>query len=172
MRYSYVLIACWLGLLPAIVGAQQPKSIAIPPHVSQVFTRYCVDCHGRDNSEADINLEQLATLETSEQLDLLNRVQDQLFFKTMPPADSRQPSDEDRTPLVSWLRSELRKHNASKLDEKLRYPAYGNYVDHDLLFGGSVSGWSVPRFLPSECSMSFSYKGANETTSGCRDSRA
>lgn len=138
MRYSSALIACWLGLLPAVVVSQQPKSISIPPQVSRAFTRYCADCHGKENSEADIDLEKLGTLETNEQLDLLNRVQDQLFFKTMPPADSPQPSGEDRTPLVSWLRSELRKHNASKLDEKLRYPAYGNYVEHDSLFDGSV----------------------------------
>jgi hypothetical protein len=138
MRSSCILIACSLGLLPAIVRAQQPKSIAIPSHVSQAFSRYCADCHREDNSEADIDLGKLATLGTSEQLDLLNRIQDQLFFHTMPPADSRQPSEEDRTPLVSWLRSELRKQGASKLDEKLRYPAYGNYIEHDLLFGGSV----------------------------------
>lgn len=138
MRYSYVLIACWLGLLPAFLHAQQPESIAIPPHVSQIFTRYCADCHGKEHNEADIDLGKLATLKKSAQLDLLNRVQDQLFFKTMPPADSRQPSEADRMPLVNWLRSELRKHGASKLDEKLSYPAYGNYVEHELLFGEKV----------------------------------
>lgn len=138
MRNSCILIACWLGLLPALVQAEQTKSIDLPAHVRQAFTRYCADCHGPETSEADINLEKLAKLETSEQLELLNRVQDQLFFKTMPPSDSPQPSAEDRTPLVNWLRSELRKHNASKLDEKLRYPAYGNYVQHELLFDGSI----------------------------------
>jgi hypothetical protein len=138
MRYSWILCACWLGLMPEIVQAQQPQTIEVPSHVQQAITRYCTDCHNKDSSEADIDLEQLATLETSEQLDLLNRVQDQLFFKTMPPSDSRQPSEAERGPLVSWLRSELRKHKASKLDEKLRYPAYGNYVDHELLFDGSV----------------------------------
>lgn len=137
MRYSSILIACWLGILPSFVQAQQPR-IAVPAYVSQAFTRYCADCHSKDNSEADVDLGKLASLETSEQLELLNRVQDQLFFKTMPPADSRQPSEEDRGPLVNWLRSELRTHKASKLDEKLRYPAYGNYVEHELLFSGGV----------------------------------
>ncbi|QDU28814.1 hypothetical protein ETAA8_39190 [Anatilimnocola aggregata] len=138
MRYSYFLLACCLALLPAVVHAQAQESIAIPPHVSQAFLRYCGECHGNETSEADINLAKLVTLETSEQLELLNRVQDQLFFRTMPPTDSRQPSEEDRTSLVNWLRGELRKHGASKLDEKLRYPAYGNYVEHELLFGGKV----------------------------------
>ncbi|MBL8827456.1 MAG: DUF1588 domain-containing protein [Planctomycetaceae bacterium] len=138
MRFSWNLFACWLGLLPVIVQAQQPQNIDIPAHVRHAFARYCADCHGKENSEADIDLEKLSTLETNEQLELLNRVQDQLFFKTMPPADTRQLSEADRGPLVNWLRSELRKHKASKLDEKLRYPAYGNYVDHELLFGGSV----------------------------------
>lgn len=137
-QHFYAVIACWLGLLPAFVVAQQPKSVTIPPHVTQVFKRSCAECHGQESSEADIDLGKLATLETSEQLELLNRIQHQLFFKTMPPADSRQPSDEDRATLVNWLRIELRKHGASKLDEKLRYPAYGNYVEHEPLFDGSV----------------------------------
>ena len=34
------------------------------------------------------------------------------------------------------MSTELSKHNASKLEEKLRLPAYGNYVDHDKLFSG------------------------------------
>ena len=34
------------------------------------------------------------------------------------------------------MSTELNKHNASKLEEKLRLPAYGNYVDHDKLFSG------------------------------------
>ena len=41
--------------------------------------------------------------------------------------------------MASWLRDELRAHNASKLDEKLRQPAYGNFVDHDKLFGGEIT---------------------------------
>ena len=139
MRYSYFLIALGLSCLTPLARAEQPQAIAIPPQVSQALARYCVDCHGKETSEADIDFSKLSTLGTAEQLDWLNRVQDQLFFGTMPPADADQLKAEDRGPLVNWIRAELRKRGASKLDEKLRYPAYGNYVDHAQLFvGGSI----------------------------------
>ena len=34
------------------------------------------------------------------------------------------------------MSGELRAHNAAKLDDKLRKPAFGNYVDHEKLFSG------------------------------------
>ncbi|WP_425613665.1 DUF1588 domain-containing protein [Anatilimnocola sp. NA78] len=139
MRIPVLLVVGWLATswLPAFA---QPavRAIAIPTQVSQVLLRHCADCHGKETSEGEVNLSDLATLSLDGQLDLLNRVQDQLFYRTMPPADARQLTDAERAPLVNWLRAELRKHGASKLDEKLRYPAYGNYVDHDLLFSGAV----------------------------------
>jgi hypothetical protein len=69
---------------------------------------------------------------------LLNRAQDQLFFGLMPPDDAEQPSEAELALLAGWLRGELRRHNASKLDDKLRYPDYGNYVDHEALFSGEI----------------------------------
>ena len=65
-------------------------------------------------------------------------MQEQLFFGLMPPKDADQPSRNDRDTLASWLRSELQAQSASRLDEKLREPAFGNYVDHVKLFDGSV----------------------------------
>lgn len=118
-------------------GQETASSLAIPPNVSGVLTRYCAECHGDASGEGDVNLSGFSALSIGGQLDLLNKVQDQLFFKTMPPPDAKQPSDDERTLLTGWLRAELRKHGASKLDEKLRYPAYGNYIDHEVLFGAA-----------------------------------
>lgn len=140
MRLPFV-IALILGFaVPATaLGATASDSIKLPSEVSAILTRYCVDCHGAEKGEGDVQLESLASLTLAGQLELLNRVQDQLFFSTMPPAESLQPGNDERTKLASWLRTELRKHGASKLDDKLRYPAYGNYVDHDLLFHGTMT---------------------------------
>ncbi len=35
--------------------------------------------------------------------------------------------------------SELRSRNAAKFEEKLRYPAYGNSVNHEQLFSGKIT---------------------------------
>lgn len=139
MRIPILIVSLLAGALPTVAHGRTPSPpLAMPAEVSAVLTRYCVDCHGTQNGEGDVHLGNLASLTPGGQLDLLNRVQDQLFFRTMPPADAPQPRDDERALLATWLRTELRKHGASKLDDKLRYPAYGNYVDHDLLFSETV----------------------------------
>lgn len=116
---------------------QNQKSFEIPPSAHRVIQKLCLDCHGA-KGEGNISLVDLDKLQLTTRLDLLNKVQDQFFYKLMPPATENQPSAEDRAALSGWLRTELRRHNASKLDERLAYPAAGNYVDHDLLFSGQL----------------------------------
>ncbi len=114
------------------------KSFAVPTATAQVLQKNCVGCHGPDTEEGDIRFDTLATLSLAARLDLLNKAQEQLFFGLMPPAEADQPAEADRTLLAGWLRTELRKHGASQLDDKLRYPDYGNYIDHKKLFSGEI----------------------------------
>ena len=120
------------------MGQSTPDHFVIPDDVQTVLNNRCMDCHGSGAAEGDVRLDDLAVLPLPERLELLNRAQDQLFFKLMPPEDAEQPSNGERTALADWMRTELLKYNASKLDEKLRHPAYGNYIDHDTLFSGEI----------------------------------
>lgn len=127
--------------LPAPPAA--PTPVAVPAPVAAVMTKYCADCHNGPDSAAGVQFSDLAKLDLEARLQLFNRAQDQLFFQLMPPADADQPTTAEKSALAQWLRGELRKHGASKLDEKLAYPDYGNYVDHERLFG-SGGGESHP----------------------------
>lgn len=129
----------------AALAEEVRASQAVPQEVEAVITNRCLDCHSGSNSEADVRLDNLATLSMEARLELLNRAQDQLFFGLMPPEDAEQPDKAERALLAGWLRGELQKHNASKLDEKLRYPDYGNYVDHAQLFSGKIK---APAYTP------------------------
>lgn len=107
------------------------------PAVTAKFLRqYCTECHSGDSPEANLRLDNLNTLGLDARLTLLNRAQEQLFVGLMPPADSKQPSDVERAGLVESMSKQLRQHNAAVLDDKLRRPEFGNYVDHDALFSG------------------------------------
>lgn len=107
--------------------------------VHDVLKSHCMDCHSGDSAEADVRFDDFDSLTLKPRLDLLNRAQNQLFFGLMPPQDATQPNQEQKAALAGWLRNELRKHNASELDQKLRYPDFGNYIDHHALFSGQIT---------------------------------
>lgn len=143
MRISanYLLITfLGLPLFPRIAfpADEVAKPFTVPAATQQLLKNNCVSCHGPDTEEGDIRFDTLATLSVNARLDLLNKAQEQLFFGLMPPADADQPAESDRVLLAGWLRTELRKHGASQLDDKLRYPDYGNYIDHEKLFSGEI----------------------------------
>lgn len=113
-----------------------PPAFAVPKGVQAVLTAHCADCHGA-STRGGVRLDDLASLKTAARLDLLNKVQDQLFFRMMPPPKEAQPTAAEAKVLADWVRAELRAHKASKLDDHLPYPDAGNYVDHTCLFDGS-----------------------------------
>lgn len=122
-----------------MVSANEPAGLAIPAPIHAIVETGCLDCHRGESAEAGVRFDHFATLKEGAKLDLLNRAQDQLFFGLMPPEDAEPLDAAMRRGLTGWLRQELRSRDASKLDEKLREPAYGNYIDHERLFDGSIT---------------------------------
>jgi Protein of unknown function (DUF1588)/Protein of unknown function (DUF1592)/Protein of unknown function (DUF1585)/Protein of unknown function (DUF1595)/Planctomycete cytochrome C len=119
--------------------AADPAVFRVDPAAGEILESHCYSCHEEGTEKGDIRLDNLGELSLEARLDLMNRIQEQVYLKQMPPPKKkRQPSDEERKKLGAWLWQELHTHNASKLEEKLRYPAYGNHVDHDTLFGGKI----------------------------------
>ena len=120
-------------------ATSQADDFDISGNVKTVIERYCAECHGGGSAEGNVQLDALSRLDHDERLELLNKAQEQLFFRRMPPDDAEQPTDSDHQALAEMLASELKRFGASKLEEKLRRPEYGNYVDHDELFSGRIT---------------------------------
>ena len=57
----------------------------------------------------------------------------------MPPEDKPQPNKAERKVLLSYLSGQAGGSANAALRGKLRYPQYGNLVDHDTLFNGSIN---------------------------------
>jgi cytochrome c553 len=123
-------------------GAEHP--FEIPEKAEAILDRYCFTCHDEDTQKGDTRLDNLAGLETPKRLDLLNRMQEQIYFQHMPPKEKRQPDEEERKAILAAISSELSNHNASTLEEKLQKPEFGNYVDHEKLFSGEFK--NLPGF--------------------------
>ncbi|MBM3983514.1 MAG: DUF1588 domain-containing protein [Planctomycetes bacterium] len=134
-------LAFWVGLVlatgaPTARAADGPAAFAVPKEVRAVLDAYCADCHG-DRGKGNVDVTALDKLKPGDRLETLNKIQDQLFYKMMPPPSADKPDERDSRVLGEWVRAELRRHKASKLDDRLPYPDAGNYVDHAALFDGS-----------------------------------
>lgn len=129
-----------LFFLVPLIGLASADTVSIPAKTTDFLDNYCFDCHDRDTQKGDLRLDQIESLTLDARLNLLNKIQEQVFFKEMPPKKKkRQPKEAERTELLKWLGAELGKHNASKLEEKLERSEFGNYVDHQKLFSGEFA---------------------------------
>ena len=131
------MLACFL-VVPMVANAAELPPFQVDPAAAEVLESHCFSCHEEGTEKGDVRLDNLGELTLSARLDLMNRVQEQVYLKQMPPKKKARPSEQEREELVSWLWKELHTHNASKLEDKLRYPSYGNHVDHEKLFSGTI----------------------------------
>lgn len=128
------LTLCSASLFSDIAAAQP----AVSAEVQAVLTKRCIECHNSDTKEGDVRFDNWAELDKDSKVALLNRAQEQLHFQLMPPKEAEQTTPAEHKTLASWVRAELIKFNAPLIEEKLRYPDYGNAVDHAKLFSGEV----------------------------------
>ena len=133
MNCSFLLMCSVLMCSVAVAVAAE-----VPVAVQPLLVKYCGECHGDQSREADVRLDTLSLLAEAPLLNVLNRAESQLFFGMMPPEDAAQPTPTERQLLFAWVQGELRKHNASGLDQKASAPEAGNWVDHRSLFDGSA----------------------------------
>ena len=141
-----LLISSWaVAALTTWLAAANDPTFRVQP-VLPALEKHCFSCHDAVGKKGDVRLDNLESLTLDARLDLLNRVQEQIFIGEMPPKKKKQPAEAERNLLVEWLSKELQAHGASKLEDKLRKPEYGNVVDHEKLFSGQYK--DLPGFTP------------------------
>ncbi len=127
-------IVALLPLTPLLGGSV--AGAEVDENVRHVLDAYCVACHGPDEQSGEIRLDTLTNSSGEARLDLLNAMHEVVRFGEMPPEEAKQPTEAERKLIDDWLSRVLRAADAAKLDDKLRKPEYGNYVDHEKLFSG------------------------------------
>jgi mono/diheme cytochrome c family protein len=144
-----LLFATTLSAEESEVASQTEQSNA----VHSILASHCSDCHAGEELEGEFDLRPLlSALKNGEKLDATRsewgRVFTVLVTNQMPPEDADHLHRNNRTKVVAWLKSQLPDVGAiSDWEHKLLSPEYGNYVDHDSLFDGSVEevAWSPAR---------------------------
>ncbi|MFT5105951.1 MAG: mono/diheme cytochrome c family protein [Pseudoalteromonas tetraodonis] len=87
--------------------------------VKPFFDEYCIKCHGPDKNKGDITLHSLdGDLAHGGELERWEKILEVLEEGEMPPSDEdKQPRDEDRASVASWINVELKAYveEASKV---------------------------------------------------------
>lgn len=131
-----VFVAAQLVGDEAKIATSPTEPFRVGERVLPLLKTYCFSCHNADEQNGEVRLDSLESLKLDARLDLLNRAHEQIFIGEMPPKNEKQPTEAERNQMADWVATELRAHHASKLEDKLRMPEYGNVVDHDKLFSG------------------------------------
>ncbi|MCH7725200.1 MAG: hypothetical protein IH991_01775 [Planctomycetes bacterium] len=118
-----------------------PDKVAFKAQASQFFKAYCVKCHGENKQENDLRLDTvLYDLSDDKTARLWNDIFAQIQFSEMPPSESKQqPTAGKKVEFLNRVEAELMRFGRGfDLDEKMLLPQFGNYVDHQTLFDGTV----------------------------------
>jgi len=121
---------------------EQRVEDAFPTQTTLFLKKYCVKCHGAKTQEGDLRLDTvLHDLTDDKTARLWNDVFAQVQFSEMPPSDSeQQPSAAIKARFLNRVETELMRFGRGfDLHEKMLLPQFGNYVDHQTLFDGTVT---------------------------------
>lgn len=117
--------------------------------VQPLFEEFCVRCHGPDKQKAKVRMDTLnPDMLNGNDGDEWKHILDVINSGEMPEADEKQPSDEQRRTMVSWLTDELheakelRKGNVAPIIRRLNKDQYTNTLQEllgiDVEFGKNL----------------------------------
>lgn len=148
------MIMKYMAWLPAILAlsisisvAQSPDSAGFAGKVKPFLQTYCTSCHGPQVQKGDLTLHDIdGDLVQGQDIPTWTQMIDRLTLGEMPPHKARQPKQAERERMIGWIRAELHKGGRT-VENKLHRPGFGNYVQHELLFGENpvVPSSSPPR---------------------------
>jgi hypothetical protein len=128
------------GAFSSSIAQEPQKRDAYQRQVLPLLERYCIECHSRDDSEAGIVLDRF-----DDQASAVKdgrtwpRVRDAMEGRIMPPADSPQPSLEERDAIVAWIENDFlaarcgqQAGSAPVVIRRLNHQEYNNTI-RDLL---------------------------------------
>ena len=86
-----------------------PESLShYQDNVYPLLKKYCVDCHAPDDPEDVVGFLQDETPDqVGKNPGVWGSVAEQLVNRTMPPADEKQPSEQERLELARWIHAHL-----------------------------------------------------------------
>jgi hypothetical protein len=115
---AFVLVIAFGQVIPSspAVAREPATADGFQKQVLPLLAKYCFDCHGEEEPEAGIVLDRYVSQESAikETGRTWFRVRDALQGRMMPPADSPQPSMEERDRIVAWIENDYLAANCGR----------------------------------------------------------
>jgi Protein of unknown function (DUF1592)/Protein of unknown function (DUF1588)/Protein of unknown function (DUF1585)/Protein of unknown function (DUF1587)/Protein of unknown function (DUF1595) len=104
--------ACWVIGFTAGLAARPVPNQALAKEsgsdIRPILSHYCFECHGKDLTEGQINLEEMTgTSDFGRRFKDWEKVDRMLRGRKMPPKKMPQPSDSERTAVIQTVANEL-----------------------------------------------------------------
>ncbi len=146
-QYNSKTIACLSFVLCAIGSFAAADDSRFEKEIVPFFGRYCLDCHDDSATEGNLSLEQIdPRVGGGPDFETWRMIFERVKFQDMPPEDADQPAAHERKAFVNWIRERLleTQQPGYPIEEKLKLPEFGNYVDHAALFSKSDAFPVIP----------------------------
>ena len=129
-------IAIALSLASVASAATAAETAAETAALQKFLGDFCTKCHGTEKQKGDVRLDGL-TGDFAKEAERWSVVLDQIREGEMPPKKEKQPTDAQKTAIVSWISKQMGGHAQ-------RRPNQGNLVPHELLFGSPAGAVTPP----------------------------
>lgn len=108
--------------------------------VQPILTANCVTCHGPNRQKGGVTLHDISIDPAdTKAVARWSQVLEQLECGLMPPEDRSQPTARQKQDIVDWISDYLTAAGKGfELRSKWLLPEYGNRVNHELLFDGTI----------------------------------
>jgi hypothetical protein len=105
--------------------------------VQGTLNTYCTDCHNAKKQKGKIRLDDFSKLPKLQKVEVLNRIEEQIYLEQMPPDDEDQPTTAERKAIFSTITNTFKEFGAkSNFRANMGKFSHANYVDHHKLFSG------------------------------------
>ena len=132
--------------LTGLASAKETDLREFEKHIKPFLSQYCVNCHGEKKRKADFTVHDIDGLITKgKDVERWEKILELVSLNDMPPEDKKQPSKIEKSKVLGWIATELRKIGRGHDESKLALPHQANRVDHEELFNGKHTG---PAFSP------------------------
>src|SRR5436190_15308611 len=119
-RHVSVLCVIACGVWPQASRAEEKnagkKEIvdSFAKDLRPIFAKYCVSCHSGSKPKAHLALDAFKDEESfSKDPEVLDKIQEKIRAREMPPQNNTQPGQTERIPITHWMDGRLAKRTHS-----------------------------------------------------------